>query len=129
MISDQILRSVPSGILAFGLLVVFLPSRLPNQASSAGFRGALSINSLRRIDVFGALLLLGGGAMIVTALQQAALGKPYNSPVVLALLIVAGLLWAIFFIWEWFVSTRRSFPEPVFPWRFVTNRVCVGMLL
>lgn len=61
-------------------------------------------------------------------MQQAAEGYSFSSNVVLPLLVFSGMFWIATLLWQWFID-GRELPEPVFPWRFVTNRVYMGMIL
>lgn len=127
-----ILSSVPIGVLSVALLVIFLPRKLPKEPAaslSSKHWSGLSLRLLKKVDIAGALLLLGACLLLATALQLAARGASFAAPEVLALLIVSGAMWGAFSLWEWFVTTRRSNPEPVFPWRFFQSRVSMGMIL
>lgn len=112
--------------------MLFLPRRLPNEpaanAASTHWSG-LSLRLLKKVDFLGALLLLGACLLLATALQLAAQGASFAAPAVLPLLILSGAMWSGFIVWEWFVSTKRSNPEPIFPWRFFQSRVSIGMIL
>ncbi|TVY91258.1 Efflux pump [Lachnellula willkommii] len=87
-----------------------------------------SLQSLNRVDGLGAMLLLGAGVLLITALQQAADGKSFAAAVVLPLLVISGVMWVAFVGWSWFVTTKRTLPEPIFPWRFIKSRVCIGLV-
>jgi hypothetical protein len=84
---------------------------------------------MKKVDVLGALLLLGACLLIATGLQQAAQGASFSAPDVLPLLIFSGAMWAGFLTWQWLVTTKRTAPEPVFPWRFFKNRTIISMIL
>jgi len=45
------------------------------------------------------------------------------------LLCGSAVLWPSFIVWEWLVTSRGDVQEPVFTWRFVKNRVILGLLL
>ncbi|ORX93616.1 major facilitator superfamily domain-containing protein [Clohesyomyces aquaticus] len=123
------LPNVPvCGISIIGLFIMF-PAKLWNEPSASDESSSFSIGALRRIDVLGGLVLLGACLLVSTGLQQAALGYSWSSSFVLPLLILTAPLVLAFFAWEWFITTRRKFPEPVFPWRFCRSRICVGMIL
>lgn len=125
--------SVPIGVAAGIGLFVALPPRLWNEPaagiSNGGDRGAGYWSSLRRVDILGSLLMLGSCLFVSTGLQQAAVGYSWTSAVVLPLLVLAAPFTIGFFVWQWYVTTRRTFPEPVFPWRFCQSRIRIGMLL
>ncbi|KAF2729272.1 MFS multidrug transporter-like protein [Polyplosphaeria fusca] len=125
------LLNVPIGASMFVLLLLFFPKRLWNEPATAAPKEnkMLSSKSLRRVDVLGSALLLGGCILVATGLQQHILGYAWKSSMVLALLIFAAILLISFLTWQWFVTTKRTFPEPVFPWRFCQNRVSLGMCI
>ncbi|RDL32028.1 uncharacterized protein BP5553_09430 [Venustampulla echinocandica] len=125
------LLNVPLGFISLVILFFLLPTTLPAQKHSATplVGNIWSLKNLQRIDFIGATLLLGGCVLLVTALQQAADGISFAAAVVLSLLILSGVFWVAFVIWQWFITTKRELPEPVFPWRFFSSRVFMGMIL
>lgn len=119
-------------MLSLALLVLFLPRRLPNEPSagtSTSHWSGFSVRLLEKVDILGALLLLGACLLLATGLQQVAEGASFTAAEVLPLLIISGVMWIGFVIWEWFITTKRTIPEPVLPWRFFQNRVKLGMIL
>ena len=118
-----------SGIALF----LIFPRRLWNeslaQTEDATSWRALSFHHLHRIDVLGFFLLLGSCIFVATGLQQAAAGQSWKSPIVLALLICTVPLAVAFFIWQWYITTRQSSIEPVFPWIFCQSRIRLGMMM
>ncbi|KAF2791393.1 major facilitator superfamily MFS-1 [Melanomma pulvis-pyrius CBS 109.77] len=126
------LINVPIIAVASALLLWSFPRRLFNEPAaqyvSETRRAWLSPRQLRRIDVLGGALMLGLCLLLSTGLQQAALGLSWASAYVLPLLIVAGISIIGFLAWSWYVTNRRIWPEPIFPWRFIQNRVCLGMI-
>ena len=111
---------------------MFQPRRLPNEPSAraaTSHLSGLSTQLLQKVDVLGALLLLGACLLATTALQLAAQGLSFVARQVLPLLIFSGVMWAAFVAWEYFITTKRSIPEPVLPWRFFQSRVILGMIL
>lgn len=122
-------KSVPLlAIAAIGLFFLF-PAKLLNEPSSKDRTALLSTASIRRIDVLGLVLLLGASILVSTGLQQAALDYAWSSAYVLPLLLLIIPLIIAFFVWEWYITTRRSSPEPVFPWRFCRSRIALRMIL
>ncbi|PSN72305.1 MFS general substrate transporter [Corynespora cassiicola Philippines] len=121
------LLNVPMG----GLIILELLWVFPRQlfTEPAACRGPLTIRFLRRIDFVGFALLLGSCLFITTGLQQAAIGYAFGSAFVLPLLIFAGPFAAIFIFWQWILTTRRTSPDPVFPWRFCQSRIRLAMIL
>lgn len=84
---------------------------------------------MRRIDALGAALLLSGSLLLITALTEATIEFTWHSAATIILLVLSGLSWTTFLAWEWFVSNRSGWTEPVFPWRFIRNRPWAGVLL
>ena len=121
------------GAIAFVGLFLLQPIVFPNQRHTSQTPtndwGHFTLKSLHRVDVLGAIFLLGTCVLIVTALQQAADGASFRSALVMPLIILSGIFWVVFLSWSWFVTVKRELPEPVFPWRFVTSRVALSMIL
>lgn len=115
------------------LLFFTLPANFPYHGQSSKTLESMekesSWKSVRRIDFFGATLLLAASIFLVTALQQTGDGFSWTSPQVLTLLILSGPAWIGFLAWERVVSRDTSTQEPVFPWRFVKSRVVLGLIL
>jgi hypothetical protein len=128
-----LLISVLVGLVPFAISVILLPTRMPGQPLStlrpAGSNSVFSLKSLQRVDILGATLLLGACMFVVTALQQASEGASFSGALVLSLLILSGVFWIAFVTWQWFITTKRTYPEPVFPWRLFESRVYMGMIL
>lgn len=120
--------SVPICAIATIALLLTFPAKLWNEPSNSG-QARISRHSAHRIDFVGATLLLGACLLISTGLQQAALGYAWTSAYVLPLVIITIPFVLTFLFWEWYITTRRTHPEPVFPWRFVQSRLCMGMVL
>lgn len=83
----------------------------------------------KRLDSFGAALLLLATLFLVAALEEADVDYPWKSSFVITLLTISGLSWIGFLLWSWHTTLRAGVREPIFPWRFVQNRVLIGMLL
>ena len=125
--------SIPVAVISLILLIAFMPQRLQTEPAflrlgSSGKSGAWG-QKTARIDVLGALLLLGGCLLLSTGLEQATANETFASPKILPLLILSGFMWIMFVSWQWFVTQRLSYPEPVLPWRLLKNRVILGMLM
>ncbi len=115
------------------LFALLLPSNFPiidRKTTSTGAPIKVSIKSVfARIDFLGAFLLLGASVLLVAALENAGLRKPWKSPLVAAMLAVSGALWVVFLMWEWLVARKDSIMEPMFPTRFLEHRVVLGLML
>lgn len=119
--------SVPIGVVAMAGLAFIFPHQLFNEPAAK--HGKLSFLSLKRVDFLGCLLLLGFCLLLTTGLQQAAVGYGFSSAFVLPLLVCTGPFLVTFLLWQWHVTTRRTSPEPVFPWRFCQRRARLGIIL
>ena len=125
------ISSVPAGSLAVALLVVTLPTGFPDHGhgSSSNQHPLLSWELLRKIDVLGASLLLAASVFLISALQEAADGVAWRKPLVIVLLVLSFPPFVGFLFWEWFVTSDKRRQEPVFPWRFITSRVRMSLIL
>ncbi|KAL4981982.1 MFS general substrate transporter [Aspergillus falconensis] len=121
------LLNLPIGAVAVIALLVFLPNQFPFHGSRT--RLASDKRSLKRVDFAGTLLLVGANLLLVTALLEASTEYSWSSALVIALLTISGILWVSFVVWEYFVTKDTWSIEPVFPFRFFSNRYWMGMLL
>ncbi|GKZ24445.1 hypothetical protein AbraIFM66951_010463 [Aspergillus brasiliensis] len=128
------LLNVPPGALAGIGLALVLPNRFPHHNEPRKAKAMSSmLTSLRqmiqRVDILGSSLLLVATILLVTALEEANQEYHWHSAFTIVLLIISGLALIGFLLWERRVTLFSTHIEPVFPWRFVGNRVWIGMLL
>lgn len=127
------LLNVPAGTVAIIVLIISIPAHFPYHGQPSTEKRKIgkvfSRETMKRLDILGAALLLVAILLLVTALEEAGIRFPWKSPFVIILLTVSGLLWIVFLAWERRLTRAASVQEPVFPWRFVQSRVWVGMLL
>lgn len=123
------LFNVPVGVLAALALCLTLPRKLWNEPAAQQTHALFSVNSLRRVDFFGAALMLGTLVFLVTGLQEAALGYAWSDAKVVALLVCAVPFVIAFLVWQRHVTLHPTSLEPVFPWRFCQSRVQLGMIM
>ncbi|KAJ5390077.1 MFS general substrate transporter [Penicillium cataractarum] len=126
------LLNVPAGVAATIALIFLLPNGFPYHSKAREDRGSLreSIEkAFRRIDIVGAFLLVAATVLLVTGLDEADEQFAWRSAFTIAVLVISGVLWILFAIWERRVTLNASTTEPVFPWRFFQNRVWISMLL
>ncbi len=125
--------SVPAGVVTILVLCTCIPANFPHQGQQSyvapTFREQISANSLCRLDVSGAFLLLGASLLLVTVLLEANNEFPWNSGAAISLLVISGALWIGFLANERVVTGDQWRAEPIFPWRFLFNRVWMGTLL
>jgi hypothetical protein len=86
-------------------------------------------SSVHRIDIFGAFTLLSASVLLVAALENAGSRHAWSSALVAAPLAISAALWLALLLWERFLTMQAGVREPVFPWRFLTNRQTLGMYL
>lgn len=120
-------------MLAAIVIAICVPNGFPHHGASVESeekpQATLSKASFHKIDYLGALLLLLATVTLVAALEEAGNDFPWKSAFVIVLLTASTLAWTMFFLWERRVSLHSRTQQPVFPWRFVRNRVWIGMLL
>jgi len=140
-------KSVPFAVLAAAVLFLATPSDFPlnNRLRSTVPKqqkgrhpGSSNLGRLRAVDFSGGFLMLAATALLITGLEEAASHLDWRGATVLGPLVASVTLWAAFLANSWRVSAReggeksrrgQSVVEPVFPWRFCTSRVVVGLLL
>ncbi|KAH3986698.1 hypothetical protein HBH51_015450 [Parastagonospora nodorum] len=121
--------NVPVGVLAGLALFFTLPKTAWNEPAADPIQDRSLSASLSRLDFLGAFLMLGAIVLLTTGLQQTAQGYAWESPMVLGLVISFIPMAIAFFMWQWWVTTRRTSPEPVFPWRLIQDRRRLGMIV
>ncbi|KAI1267056.1 MFS multidrug transporter-like protein [Xylariaceae sp. FL1019] len=121
------LINVPIAFAAALVLFFLLPKGFPNHGTNR--RGSMPSKSMSRLDYPGTALLLLSTLSLVAAFEEAGLLFPWKSAYVIVLLIASIIGWVVFLIWERRVTLAAGIREPIFPWRFVQDRVWVGMIL
>ena len=87
------------------------------------------MDHLRRIDYFGAGLLLIASLSLVAALLEAVIEFSWRSAFTIVLLVLCATSSIGFLAWERHITSEGHKQEPVFPWRFLKIRSWMGMLL
>ncbi|KAK9413398.1 putative Major facilitator superfamily (MFS) profile domain-containing protein [Seiridium unicorne] len=127
------LINVPPAILTAVVILLSMPNGFPHHGNPRKDRpNAGRVNSrqyIQRLDYLGTILLLVATVFLVAALEEADLAYSWSSPFVISLLIISGLAWIAFLLWERHITLEAKVREPMFPWRFLCSRVWVGMLL
>jgi len=125
--------SVPLGAVTILLLLIVLPASFPHQGDPnyqhPTWRERIARNSLARLDVSGAFLLLGATMLIVAVLLEGGLSIAWDSGPAIALFVVSGVMWIAFIVNEWFFTKNERTLEPIFPWRFIHNKPWMGTLM
>jgi hypothetical protein len=115
------------------VIIFCIPKNFPNHGKTDvprhTFKMLMSRQNIERVDFFGGVLLIIATLALVAALEEAGLSYGWESAFVISLLCVSVVLWIAFVFWERRVTLVRSVTEPVFPWRFFTSRVWLGMTM
>ena len=109
---------------------MFLPSNFPHLDSELRpMRDVLSTGEIKRIDFFGAFMILSGSLLLVAALEEGGIEYSWHNAIPLSLLILSCLFWAGCLLWSKLGAQSTSVREPILPWRLVANRFSMGTLL
>lgn len=115
------------------MIILALPNRFPYHATPNARKG-FSLRqyigeTVQRVDFLGTGLLLVATLFLVASLEEVNHEFAWRSAFVITLLVISGIAWILFLVWERQVTLHSDTREPVFPWRFVQNRIWMGMLL
>ncbi|CAG9940841.1 unnamed protein product [Clonostachys rosea f. rosea IK726] len=115
--------------IPFGLVAILAISNLwPSEQVSSIF----SWDTFSKIDFLGGGTLLLGSGLLVFAIQQAGSQTfAWGSPAIISTLVISGLSWIGFVIWEIRLQlTPSQRIEPIFPIKLMLHRVySVGLLV
>ncbi|ORY08586.1 major facilitator superfamily domain-containing protein [Clohesyomyces aquaticus] len=119
--------NVPITAVAIILLFFAIPSHFPyaRPRRTVGF----SVAALKRLDIPGTFLILACSTLFITAIQEGGMGHAWSSALVLGTLISSVCLWGALLWWSRYQATHPSKREPTLPWRILTNRVAMGVLM
>ncbi|KAL3458394.1 MFS general substrate transporter [Aspergillus heterothallicus] len=126
------LLNIPPGVMAIVCLVLLLPNGFPFHYKSPEARGTWGeafMKAYQRIDIIGAFALTAATVLFAAGLNEADEEFTWRSAFTITVLVLSGLLWIFFTLWERRVTLKAALVEPVFPWRFFKNRVWMAMLL
>lgn len=112
------------GAVALILIFITLPSKFPHSQ-----KPSFNVQSIRRVDYLGTLLLLAASILLVSALELGDTERSWRRSLVLSLFILSISLWICFAVWERYQGRRETAQESVFPWRLATSRFSVATLL
>ncbi|CAJ2502464.1 Uu.00g098580.m01.CDS01 [Anthostomella pinea] len=125
--------NVPIAVPAFVVALLAIPKDFPHHgrlsSQPMGMKHLLSKATLDRVDIPGTALILCATLALTAGFEEADKKFPWKSAYVITLLTVAGLLWIALVLWERYVTISDKIREPVLPWRFLTNRQMIGILL
>ncbi|KAF1952250.1 MFS general substrate transporter, partial [Byssothecium circinans] len=122
--------NAPIGAVTIVLLAIAIPASFPYRKEDVPPRTIAGVlRDARKLDFFGALLLLAGSLLLSTVLLDTSIRTSWSSSTTITLLVLVLLSWACFFPWEWLVSAYLPQLEPMFPWVWMSNRPWLAMLL
>lgn len=87
---------------------------------------------MKRLDYFGAVLVLAGTVLPVFIINQAAIRDyAWNSATTISVLIIGGLCWVVVVLWQWHIdrSPRFRLLRPQLPFRIMSSRVMMAAIL
>ncbi|KJZ70793.1 hypothetical protein HIM_09806 [Hirsutella minnesotensis 3608] len=121
------LFNVPVGLVGLLLALAGIPNGFPRHGQP---RPAVKCTqALSRIDYPGCVVLLLATMSFTAAFQEANARFPWSSAYVIVLIVVSVVLWLLLLLWERRTTLAHGVREPVLPWRFLTSRTMVGILL
>jgi hypothetical protein len=121
-------HSVPIGVAALTLFILAIPHSFPLYQNTEA-RRYISKPVFRRVDLPGTLLVVLATLTFTAALIEADSQFPWRSAYVISLLTSSGFLWLGLLVWERHVTLIDGDREPILPWRFITHRPMLAILL
>lgn len=123
-----VLVSAPLCALAILIIMVAMPKHFGLDQHTPSFRTRASYRSFANLDFVGSFLMIAGSFLIVTVLNEANLAFSWSSRASIALLVLTGVCWIAFFVWESYLSGVPG-ADPIFPRRWLCDRPWMGILL
>ncbi|KAB5584990.1 drug resistance transporter EmrB/QacA subfamily [Coniochaeta sp. 2T2.1] len=120
----------PPGFLAILIIATFLPASEVEAGSgiSARLRTKFSNQTLRRVDILGAISLLAASVLLIFALESGGTRYKWTSGTIISTLVLSGLSWMVFILWETYLERTKATQEPVFPLGLLRNRQLASMM-
>ena len=126
-------KSIPGALSALIITTTAIPRNFPyhdqQNRPKRTFKTMVSKETRARVDFIGAGLLLLASLSLTAGFEEADAKFPWRSSYVISLQGVSGFLWIALLLWERRITTQNKTVEPVLPWRFMQNRVMIGLLL
>jgi EmrB/QacA subfamily drug resistance transporter len=97
--------NLPLDGLAFFILLFFLDVKTPRTPIMDGFKA---------IDWVGSATIVGGTLMFLFGLQYGGVTAPWDSALVICLLVFGVVAWVLFLIWEWKFAIYPIMPMGIF---------------
>lgn len=105
------------------MVILFtLPGGFPYQHKPKSERPRVKLSTFKQLDFIGALLFLMVTLLSVTALQEADASYPWNSALVVCLLVLSGVSAIAFVIWERYITKSSTSILPILTYRFANRR-------
>ncbi|KAJ5540177.1 hypothetical protein N7513_008509 [Penicillium frequentans] len=122
------LINAPLCAIAILIIMFAMPKHFGLDQHTPSFRTRASYRSFANLDIVGSFLMIAGSFLIVTVLNEANLAFSWDSRASIALLVLTGVSWIAFFVWEWYLSGVPG-ADPIFPKRWLCDRPWMGILL
>lgn len=86
---------------------------------------------LAQVDWVGVVLSLAASLCLLIPLEEGGSEFAWSSALIVLLLVISGVSWVAFAIWEWLVTRREAVWRilPIFPFRLVQRRVIGATIL
>ncbi|KAH8783249.1 putative multidrug resistance protein fnx1, partial [Diaporthe sp. PMI_573] len=84
---------------------------------------------IQSFDILGSVLTLAGVSLLIAGLEEAASLLKWRNARVIGPLCGSGVAWLLFLWSQWNSSRPGSAVQSVFPWKFCTNRVIMGLFI
>lgn len=81
---------------------------------------------LLKIDFCGIFMVAGATVLLLLALDWGGTTHPWDSGIIIAFLVVAFVLYALFLCLEYFQDRRENFPRPIMPPSLFANKTRLG---
>ncbi|KAJ5761050.1 hypothetical protein N7520_008206 [Penicillium odoratum] len=120
--------NAPLCAVAIIIIMVAMPKHFGLDQHTPSFRTRASYRSFANLDFVGSFLMIAGSFLIVTVLNEANLAFSWDSRGSIALLVLTGVSWIAFFVWEWYLSGIPG-ADPIFPKRWLCDRPWMGILI
>ncbi|MCJ1333216.1 hypothetical protein MMC10_009910 [Thelotrema lepadinum] len=122
--------NLPIGFASLCLILLIMPASFPDINTSGSVLFSHNNNkSLKNIDFTGFFLMLVASVLLIVAIEEAGISFAWDSALVLTFLVLAFVLFCLFFAWQRYLSISESIQESIVPWSFLRNRVLMGLYL
>jgi hypothetical protein len=125
--------SVPAAVPIMLLVIFAIPKNFPHHGQPdfkpRTYKTLISKVTRERVDIVGAGLLLCATLSLTSGFEEVGSRYKWRSAYFISLVTISGLLWIALLVWEWRLTLLQTKREPVLPWRLVTDRVVLGLIL